>query len=1606
MTVHVLHAGDGYSYLTNQVAAGDQQVRRTEDLTDYYTAEGATPGQWWGNGLASLEISGEVTAEQMQALFGEGLRPDATQFIQEQIAEGMSASDAIAAARLGRRFMTTNDPDTEWQAQVHAATLAFEKDHHRAPSEAELPELRAGVATVMLQKSLRRPPTSDEVTWFMAVRVPDWKQQVSRAFQQFRDEVGRSPEAGPERDLVKHTLAADHLRSVLGRDASDGEVARFLAERGAPARQPVSGYDLVFTPPKSVSVLWALADRDDPREAHIAREVRTAHEAAWQGAMEWVQREAAFTRTGAGGVAQIETKGLLVTAFEHRDSRAGDPNLHTHVAISTKVEGVDGKWRSLDGRMLFRLGVSASERYTSLVEQELRTRLGLQFVDEVRGEAKRPVREIMGVSQALRDDFSKRRVGIEQAYRELEAEYVAKHGHTPPKDVQHRFYEQANLATREGKAPASSERDQVTEWRQAAAARIQVDGYAAGIVAMNQATRAQDPIAQASVEQLAAAVITRVEQERSTWRDAHLQNEADRLARRVAQVTGQDVATLTTTITDAAIRRSISLTPPEVNPTPKQLQRSTGESVFRVHRAEQYTSEKTLRTEEAILHAARTRGGFAMPAEQFDAALARFNAREVADGGHALNAGQVALARHFATAGTRIRTGIGPAGTGKTTAMRATVYAVEDGGGRVLALGTTSKAAQVLGRELGTDADTAHMLLQAHATAKRTGVPVDERYRVDGSTLLLIDEASMAGTPEFGRLLALADEHGAALLPLGDPAQHSAIGAGGILRLLDRETDVARLSEVHRFSGPHAKEEAAASLLLRKGDPRALEFYIEHGRVFAGTRDEVMDRTYTDWLADTRAGKSSLMNVGTNDEVTVLNARARADLVASGQVQAAGFLLGDGNGVGIGDTILTRNNDRRLRLNQGKDWVKNGDLYTVTAVGPDGLQVKSHVHGGTVTLPRSYVDEHVQLGYAKTSHGVQGDTVGTSGSVFDPDRTTLAEAYVDLTRGKETNRIYLVLEKPLDSSGHTDDERDQSIRGALEQILARDAAPKSAIETLRAEQDAASNLATLIPQYDHARATALDPKAIERAEATVRAALPAELAGRIVKDDAWSTFAARLVDHDLAGTNLPATLHRLVRPRDLDEISPIQSPARVYWWRLGPVSTIGTDLEPAQGLPRWITPFNAEVGAPEVRAWLHGQQNLMRDRITYLVDQVAADAPAWAAPFGPVPTDPSQVQQWRESMGRIVAYREAFGVPDSEAVLTEKPRGAHAVMAWQDARAAGLELRTLQDRISRDQASADALTRMGIDPAAHLATAAATVTATLPETVATVDVDTLLDRRPAWISQYGLEPHAGADRDLWRAQLATVAAYRDIHGIADDVMRLPDPGMVGREDRHAWADAEQAHEHLRRTGWIRDRDGADRNTPTAAASLDDVLQAAPNPERASEPAAERGEDQSARPQAASPPSASTAPDVASGREDASRGEEHTVDGARLERPTDGKSHRIDTAATAPPTSPDEQQLQQGAATSTTPEPSAAAEDASALMRRLAADPDALAAVLRQRQEAIAARAADAAQRAEADAAAQRAAEVAAQRAAEAAARATYTQPTPPRQEQSGPHRSL
>ncbi len=1214
MTVHVLHAGDGYTYLTRQVAAGDHSVCRGEDLTDYYTAEGSPVGVWIGSGLANLGVSGNVSEEQMQALFGDGLHPDAEAAIRAAVAGGASPEVAVQASRLGRRF----------------------------------PRIQT---------------------------KPDgWDDAVADAYKMFEAENGRSPEVGVERDLIRWNIAADRIATTLKRPGTDAEIATHLSQMGKAARQPVAGYDLVFTPVKSVSVLWALGD-----EA-TSQQVREAHNAAWQATVAWLETEAGVTRVGAGGVAQVDTHGFVATAFEHRDSRTGDPNLHTHVAVSTKVQGLDGKWRSLDGRVLHALGVAASERYNTLVEQECRQRLGVTFVDETRGRNKRTVREIAGVSRELRDSFSTRRAAIEDAYETLVHDYVTKHGHTPPKSVQLSMAQRATLETREGKSAPKSLSQQRAEWRLAA---TKIIGEAAvntigATVRQPQQLSVQDKILAAlSVDELAERVLHTVEESRSTWRRSHVAAEAQRIARTVANVRRHaDVQQLADAVGQAVLARVLAVTAPALNPVPEELQRQDGESVYRVHGTERFTSTRILAIEDSLLVAARTVAGFTVDQATFDSAVASLNASSA----HPLDASQVELARRFASGGRLLEVGIGPAGTGKTTAMRAFARAVEAGGGRVLALAPTAVASTVLAEEIDVEAETAHKLVDIHRNGSAEQQE-SEQYRIDASTVLLIDEAGMASTPLLADVLELAHRHGATIRLLGDPAQLAAVGSGGVLRLIEQRVGASYLDQVHRFID---EDEAAASLLLRDGVSGALDYYVAGDRTRGGIRQGMLEEMYVAWAVDREGGRHSIMVAGTNDEVAALNARARLDLIANGVVGKVGVLLHDGNKAGVGDVIVTRQNDRQLRSNQGKDFIANGDLWTVLGTDNDELKVKSLRHGGVLTLPAEYVAAHVELGYAATINRVQGMTVDTSHILVDPQTTSREQLYVAATRGRESNRMYAVVEETLEVDAHGPDHLRTSIIDGLTAVLARESAERSAHEEIQREQDAAASLSTLLPAYEDAIARVYDPDQIVRMEAVVRDVLDAGIAERVIRDEAWTHLASRLAAHEAHGADVRAQLSAAVRAEDTGPDSTVGSFAKIYLHRIGtPVVPPGESE-----LPTWVTP--PPVGAAgddrEVRDWLLAQAGLIRDRTAALVDAAVAAPEPWSTTLRPQPDDASLQKAWRRDLGNVLAFRDLNQVTD-----TESPLGA--IRPDDDAyAAAAVSLEHL--RVGEDKTAAEAWRRV------------------------------------------------------------------------------------------------------------------------------------------------------------------------------------------------------------------------------------------------------------------------------------------------------------------------
>ena len=340
MSLHRITAGSGYAYLTRQVAVMDSTEKGYTGLASYYTEKGETPGTWVGTGLAGIDglAAGDVvTADQMQALFGAGLHPLARQRAESLEGTGATEADYLEATRLGQPFRVYKDDVSPFRVEV-ARRLEQLNTSRGLP--------------VRTRNSIEdRARIRSEV-----------------AAELFREEYGRAPL--DQRELAGHTAKLSRQKTTA-----------------------VAGFDLTFSPVKSVSTLWAIADPT------VAAAIERAHNAAVAEALAFIERTALFTRTGTGAVRQVDVRGLIGTAFVHRDSRAGDPDLHTHVAVANKVQTVeDGRWLSIDGRVLFKAIVAASETYNTALEQHLAAGLGLRFEERPNPDRRKlPVREVVGV---------------------------------------------------------------------------------------------------------------------------------------------------------------------------------------------------------------------------------------------------------------------------------------------------------------------------------------------------------------------------------------------------------------------------------------------------------------------------------------------------------------------------------------------------------------------------------------------------------------------------------------------------------------------------------------------------------------------------------------------------------------------------------------------------------------------------------------------------------------------------------------------------------------------------------------------------------------------------------------------------------------------------------------------------------------------------------------------------------------------------------------------------------------------------------------------------------------------------------------------------------
>ena len=235
-----------------------------------------------------------------------------------------------------------------------------------------------------------------------------YEQQVAQGLEDYFSGRGEAPGrwVGRGARLVGAAGDVDHagfMRAMAGCDPRTGQ--QLKPPHG---RARVAAFDLTFSAPKSVSVLFAIADEG------VSAALLAAHESAVAAALDYVEREACFTRRGHNGVERIRGDGFLAAAYRHRLSRAGDPQLHTHVVVANLTRA-EGRWTSLEAHGLYEHKSAGGAVYRAVLRAEVRERLPwVSWHTTSRG-----LFEIDGVPAGALREFSRRRVEIEERAEQL-----------------------------------------------------------------------------------------------------------------------------------------------------------------------------------------------------------------------------------------------------------------------------------------------------------------------------------------------------------------------------------------------------------------------------------------------------------------------------------------------------------------------------------------------------------------------------------------------------------------------------------------------------------------------------------------------------------------------------------------------------------------------------------------------------------------------------------------------------------------------------------------------------------------------------------------------------------------------------------------------------------------------------------------------------------------------------------------------------------------------------------------------------------------------------------------------------------------------------------
>lgn len=740
--------------------------------------------------------------------------------------------------------------------------------------------------------------------------------------------------------------------------ATDAD-GKTLLSNGGKRLDRVPGYDVTFSAPKSVSVVWALGDEE------LRGRIETVQADAVKAAVHILESNAAFSRRGRNGL-QSEAVRLSIAAFQHGEARPtehsdgrvfADPQLHTHAVILNLARRADGTVGTLDGRRLFAWKMAAGAAYHLALASGLQ-KLGFGITDV----GKNGTFEIAGVDAGLAEYFSARRAEVEAALGESGLTSAA----APA------LAGAITRASREAKQ-TPKDTDRFRFWREIADERGR------------QAGRLVEAALHARIADL----------EGDAERDRKI---LDRLRMVPDQLTQSESVferrQLVAAVASALVGSGVSVERAEQTVETLIEDGSVVALGTDAIGEMRYSTPQMIRIEREILAMAQSLAVRSMLAPDRDLVQ-----RLVSD--NALNSEQ-AEAVAAASSANAVAVIEGMAGSGKTTSLRPVVEAHRAAGYRVIGSATAWRIAHQLRDDLGIE-------------AKATDAWLAGRPFLDNKTLLVVDEAGQLSSRQMHVVLSHVERAGAKLVLVGDRRQLQPIGAGGALSIVARATDFVRVDQVVRQREEWARTATMALAAGKAAD--ALSAYAERGHVHlhTGQKDAVqaMVEAWERSALDSQAG-TGLLLARTNGQVREINAAIRSRLREAGTLREPDVVIDAVSSSGqsyrldlaVGDEI------RFLVRNDGLE-VINGTTAIVTTLrqGADGtLSIGARIGSRDVSFtPSDLADENgkARLGhaYASTIYGAQGLTADRTFVLLDPacDRH---DAYVGLSRARDRTEIF------------------------------------------------------------------------------------------------------------------------------------------------------------------------------------------------------------------------------------------------------------------------------------------------------------------------------------------------------------------------------------------------------------------------------------------------------------------------------------------------------------------------------------------------------------------------------------------------------------------------